>query len=61
MTNYATTKDIVIEHPSPAEAALAFVMEYGAMLDSKEEWDLEDNFDTTEMLYDLYQRLTGQR
>lgn len=44
-----------------AKKALDFVMEYGIMLDAKEEWDLDDNLTTTEMLYDLYQKITGQR
>lgn len=43
------------------EKAFEFVMEFGTMLDAKEEWDLDDNFNTTEALYDLYQRITGQR
>lgn len=44
-----------------AKKALTLVVDYGRMLDSKDEWELEDNLDTTEALYDLYQRITGQR
>lgn len=43
------------------EQAFKLVMEFGAMLDEKEEWEPEDNYDTTEELYDLYQRITGKR
>ena len=47
--------------PDAADKALALVLEFGRMLDSKEEWEMDDNFDTTEALYDLYQKITGQR
>lgn len=55
MTSFnATTTNL-----SPAERALALVTEYGKMLADKDEWDQDDNYTTTEELYDLYQRLNG--
>lgn len=47
--------------PDAAEKALALVVKHGAYLNSKEEWEPEDNYDATEELYDLYQRITGLR
>jgi hypothetical protein len=41
--------------------ALALVMEYGYMLAQKDEWELDDNFDTTEALYGLYCEITGHK
>lgn len=45
----------------PAAAALALVMEHGAALAEKDEWDLDDNFTTTEGLYSLYCKITGHK
>lgn len=39
------------------ERAFAFVMEVGKMLDEKEEWDMDDNFNTTEGLHAVYQEI----
>lgn len=46
--------------PLAADKALAFVVAYGRMLDAKDEWEMEDNFETTESVYELYQQITGQ-
>lgn len=44
---------------TPERQALELVMEFGARLAPKPEWDLDDNFDTTEALYALYCEITG--
>lgn len=53
MTNNSDTD------PTPEAKALALVMEYGERLAALDEWDLDDNFDTTEGLYSLYCEITG--
>jgi hypothetical protein len=44
---------------TPAERALAFVMEYGEYLASQDEWSMDDNFTATEQLHDLYCQIVG--
>jgi hypothetical protein len=48
-----------IDFGTPERRALAFVMEMGEYLADKDEWDMEDNFATTEGLYALYCTITG--
>jgi hypothetical protein len=50
-----------ISEDTPERQALALVMEYGYMLAQKDEWELDDNFDTTEALYALYCNITGHK
>jgi hypothetical protein len=46
---------------TPERQALALVLEYGYRLAQLDEWELDDNFDTTEALYALYCEITGHR
>lgn len=57
MTN--TTKDITDLTPEDCDRIVDLFMEYGERLAAKDEWDMDDNFDTTEALYALYCDITG--
>lgn len=61
MTNATTNTDKMLPLAEAKDKAYDLVVEFGSMLDEKDEWDLDDNFDTTEALYDLYMRIVGQR
>lgn len=54
-----TTKDTRDLTPEDCERIVDLFMEYGSMLASKDEWDMDDNFNTTESLYGLYCEITG--